>query len=133
MLNRYFSLVEARAVLPLVKEWSGKAMLITRELRLYSDSVQKLAADSSHDTGSPEGTVYLNYLLALQECVSRIQETGCLLKSVEDGLVDFPHLKEGREVYLCWKYGEDDIGYWHETDAGFRGRTPIDVDKELEN
>ncbi|HLV01558.1 MAG TPA: DUF2203 domain-containing protein, partial [Acidobacteriota bacterium] len=57
--------------------------------------------------------------------LAKIQDAGCLVKSVDEGLIDFPHIRDGREVYLCWRYGEDDIEYWHEVDAGFAGRTPI--------
>ena len=47
------------------------------------------------------------------------------MKGVEPGLVDFPSLREGREVYLCWREGEDQIDFWHEVDAGFAGRQPL--------
>ena len=47
------------------------------------------------------------------------------LESVQQGLVDFPSIREGREVYLCWLEGEQEIGYWHDVDAGFAGRQPL--------
>ena len=56
----------------------------------------------------------------------RIQDTGALIKDINIGLLDFPALRDGREVYLCWQYGEGDIAYWHEIDAGYEGRQPID-------
>ena len=72
------------------------------------------------------GTLYLTYLLQMQDCIGSIQGLGCLVKDVEAGLVDFPHLREGRQVCLCWKLGEDDIYFWHETDAGFGGRMSLE-------
>lgn len=63
---------------------------------------------------------------ALKTAFERIQETGCLIKDLETGLVDFPTLYHGQEVYLCWKLGENGIGYWHHVEDGFRGRQPID-------
>lgn len=62
----------------------------------------------------------------LEEVVGEIQETGCVVKDVDEGLVDFPTLRDGREVYLCWKLGEKRIEYWHGMDEGFAGRKPLD-------
>jgi hypothetical protein len=62
----------------------------------------------------------------LVEIVNRIQETGVLVKDLDIGLVDFPSLLEGEEIYLCWKLGEDHIDFWHGVDEGFTGRKPID-------
>jgi hypothetical protein len=62
----------------------------------------------------------------LKESVEIIQRYGCLIKDLEKGLIDFPTSYRGREVYLCWKMGEDRIAWWHEVEDGFRGRRPID-------
>ena len=62
----------------------------------------------------------------LKTAVEKIQETGCQIKDIEIGLVDFPTLYRGKEVYLCWKLGETGINFWHHVEDGFRGRRPID-------
>jgi hypothetical protein len=62
----------------------------------------------------------------LKEAVERIQEIGAQIKDVETGLIDFPTLYRGKEVYLCWKLGEAGISFWHYVEDGFRGRRPID-------
>jgi len=64
----------------------------------------------------------------LKECLEAVQATGCLVKDLDSGLVDFPTLFRGQEVYLCWKLGERDIGHWHGVEEGFAGRKPIDQD-----
>jgi hypothetical protein len=64
----------------------------------------------------------------LRAAVEGVQEMGCLIKDLDIGLVDFPTLFRGVEVYLCWKLGEAGIGYWHGVDEGFRGRKAIDKD-----
>lgn len=64
----------------------------------------------------------------LKSTFERFQETGCQLKDLDTGLVDFPTLYRDREVYLCWKVGEEGIGFWHHVEDGFRGRRPIDSD-----
>jgi hypothetical protein len=64
----------------------------------------------------------------LRQAVSQFEEIGCQVKDLDIGLVDFPTVFRGVEVYLCWKLGEPRIAYWHGTDEGFRGRKPIDQD-----
>jgi hypothetical protein len=64
----------------------------------------------------------------LKGAIEAVQETGCLIKDLDIGLVDFPTLHKGVEVYLCWKLGEPAIEFWHGVDEGFRGRKPIDED-----
>ncbi len=125
MEKRFFTVEEARQLLPSLKELMGQVMVISHRLEEYREVVQELADSASSNTGGPEGTAYLDIVISLQSCLRQLQETGCVLKSLQDGLVDFPHLKEGREIYLCWKYGEEDIRFWHEVDEGFAGRTPL--------
>jgi hypothetical protein len=62
---------------------------------------------------------------ALAACIERIQSAGAQVKDLETGLLDFPTLREGEEVLLCWRLGEAEIGYWHGTDEGFAGRKPL--------
>ena len=125
MEKRFFTVEEARQLLPSLKELMGQVMVISHRLEEYRDLVQEFADSASSNTGGPEGTAYLDIAISRQSCLTQLQETGCVLKSLQDGLVDFPHLKEGREIYLCWKYGEEDIHFWHEVDEGFAGRTPL--------
>ena len=62
---------------------------------------------------------------AIQSRIDRLAEMGVEVKGIDEGLVDFPSEREGRVVYLCWRVGEPDILYWHDLDAGFRGRQPL--------
>ena len=61
----------------------------------------------------------------LNMLLHQIQDMGIYVKDLETGLIDFPALREGQEVYLCWKFGEESIEFWHEIDAGFAGRQSI--------
>ena len=63
----------------------------------------------------------------INDFLDELEQVGCLFKGFENGLVDFYALREDRLVYLCWKLGEAHIAYWHEVDAGFAGRQPIDA------
>jgi len=63
---------------------------------------------------------------ALKEAIDKVHEYGCLVKDLDIGLIDFPTLFQGEEVYLCWKLGEAGIGFWHGVQEGFQGRKAID-------
>lgn len=64
------------------------------------------------------------------ESVEMLENTGVVVKSIEQGLLDFPSKRFNEEVWLCWKYGETEIKFWHEKDSGFMGRKPIQVSDE---
>jgi len=61
----------------------------------------------------------------IARCVSRIHELGALVKDLDDGLIDFPARRQGEEVLLCWRLGEDEVGHWHGLEEGFSGRKPF--------
>lgn len=133
MTKRFFSLAEARALLPRVKRRVARMVRLAGRLVEFQEEVKRYSQKGAENAGGPAGTAYVENLVALQLCVGELHELGCLVKGVQEGLIDFPHLKEGREVYLCWKHGEDDIGFWHEVDAGFAGREPIRESGDSEN
>ncbi len=64
----------------------------------------------------------------LRTAIEQVQGLGCVIKDLETGLIDFPTLLRGDEVYLCWRLGEPGIAFWHGVDEGFRGRKPVDRD-----
>lgn len=64
--------------------------------------------------------------IGVARCVNAIHERGAIVKSLDDGLVDFPAVRDGEEILLCWRLGEDEVGFWHPLDEGFAGRKPID-------
>lgn len=125
MQKRFFTVEEARRLLPEIRKTTAEIVSLSDRLEKHREAIQVLADAAGANAGSPEGTSYLENLILLQNHIRDIREIGCIVKSIQEGLVDFPHLKDGREVYLCWKYGEDDIRYWHEVDGGFAGRMPL--------
>jgi hypothetical protein len=64
--------------------------------------------------------------IGVVRCVNAIHERGAIVKSPDDGLVDFPAQREGEEILLCWCLGEDEVAYWHSLEEGFAGRKPIE-------
>ncbi|RIK54596.1 MAG: DUF2203 domain-containing protein [Chloroflexi bacterium] len=126
MSARTYTLAEARAVLPRVKELMAMVQAARRAiLQLRSAAWPALRAAAANGGSKEAGELALEFG-KLETGVKGILALGVQIKDIDSGLVDFLGTRDGREIYLCWQYGEDDIAFWHETDAGFAGRQPID-------
>jgi hypothetical protein len=88
--------------------------------------IQKASAQAQYGGGSSLGHLYISGLQQVSTNLQAIHELGVLVKDMDIGLCDFPHLREGRVVYLCWKLGEDEIRWWHETTTGYKDRCPLE-------
>ena len=124
--KRYFSVDEANATIPEVRRIFERAIPVSLRLQNRKPQIDEIVAKNVHNSGGPEGTAYVEDLLMLQQYLEAVAGLGVLVKDVERGLVDFPYDRNGHEVYLCWQYGEESIRFWHEIDAGFAGRRPIE-------
>ena len=69
---------------------------------------------------------HIRLISQVKDALDRIQATGCVVKDLDAGLLDFPAILKNEEVYLCWRLGEDRIRFYHRQDEGFSGRKPID-------
>lgn len=124
---KLFTIEEANALLPTVRGLLLKIQRTNRKLAHYSESAKKAAEGAeSGGGGIIEGTRYAELLIQLAGLMGDIETLGVQLKDLERGLVDFPYLRDGRVVLLCWQVGEgDQLEWWHDVDAGFAGRTPL--------
>ena len=123
--TRHYSLEEALAALPVVTDLL-RQMRRARERLTDAEAREALSeAAPSNGGGAPGRTVSAGFL-ELRESLMGLHELDVVLRDLERGLVDFPALRDGREVYLCWQEGEDEIAYWHEPESGFSGRRPLD-------
>jgi hypothetical protein len=122
---KLFSVEEANALLPKLQE-------LLQDLALHRDALREKAphlepilraagADGGGRVGSEYGVEAYNLYLAIE----RIRELGVLLKDLDMGLLDFPHERDGRVVFLCWHPPEERVEYWHEIEAGYPGRQPL--------
>jgi hypothetical protein len=122
--QRHYSLEEASALLPRVAELLAK-MRSARD-RLGDEEARAALTDAGQSNGGGEpGKLVSEGFLELRESMLELRERGIVLRDLDRGLVDFPALRDGREVFLCWEEGEPEIGFWHEPDAGFGGRRPL--------
>lgn len=124
---KLFTIDEANALLPSVREILRKIQRSRRRLSKYREAA-KLAADGAEQGGGgmEGGALYATILTNFTEEIAELDALGVQLKDFDRGLVDFPSLREGRVVLLCWQLGEgDELEWWHDMDAGFGGRTPL--------
>ncbi len=122
--ERHYTLEDANAAL----DWLRPCITELRKARdRLSDreAHEAMTEAASTNGGGDHGRTIGEGFLEVRRLLGVIAEAGIVLRDLDRGLVDFPSLREGREVYLCWQEGEDDVAHWHELDAGFGGRQPI--------
>ncbi len=124
---KIFTIQEANALLPRVRTIVKKIQRAHRRLAYFRDDAKKAAAAAEQGGGGiADGLAYATALTELTVQISELETLGVQLKDFERGLVDFPSLRDGRVVLLCWQLGEgDELEWWHDVDAGFAGRTPL--------
>jgi hypothetical protein len=130
--NRYYTLAEANAMLPALTEVLRRLQVLGRQQGMVQGRIDEVAttvkSNGHHNPIEDAMVTQAGRALGegLREGIQQLVDWGIELKELETGLVDFPARREGREVYLCWRLGESEVGYWHEMDTGFAGRMPVD-------
>ena len=124
---KIFTIQEANALLPSVKVILARIQRAHRGLAQYRDEARKAAEAAERGGGGIDhGVAYAGVLTEMTSQMSELETLGVQLKDFERGLIDFPSLRDGRVVLLCWQMGEgDELEWWHDVDAGFAGRTPL--------
>ena len=122
--GRHYTVEQANAALGFVAERLER--LRSARLQLDDEEAREALSEAapSNGGGAP-GRVVSEAFLELQRALGELQAMEIVLRDLERGLGDFPALRDGREVYLCWEEGEDEIAYWHDSDSGYAGRQPL--------
>lgn len=127
MRDRYFSVQEANALLPRLQVLLTNLQGIREVIVAAQPEFVPVLEASTTNGGSHAASAMLLHFGQVETLVEEIRGMGCQLKDVQLGLVDFLHRRpDGRIVLLCWRLGEDEIGYWHDLDSGYQGRQPLD-------
>ncbi len=126
MEERIFTLTEAQALIPQLRSVLEEINEEWNRIRELHPEIQKARDNAPFDGFSKFGVTYVEAVSHLMVLMHQIKEMGVLLKDVDKGLCDFPYMRQGHVVYLCWQLGEEDIQYWHGIEAGFAGREPLD-------
>jgi hypothetical protein len=123
--SRHYSLEEASALLPELAALI-EHMRSARDRLGDAEARAALAAAGGSNGGGQPGRTVSEGFLELRDAMIWLRDREIVLRDLDRGLVDFPTLREGAEVYLCWQEGEDEIAFWHEPETGFAGRRPLD-------
>lgn len=125
--SRHYTLEEATDLLPAVARLVERLRAARKRLGDREAREALSEAGPTNGGGSPGRTVSEGFV-ELRNSMTELRELEVVLRDLDRGLLDFPSLRDGREIYLCWLEGEDGIGFWHEPDTGFAGRRPLDDD-----
>lgn len=126
MQARTYTLAEARTALPRVKLLMAKIQAARQAiLRLRPEAWPALQKAASNGGSHAAGELAL-HAVVLEDGVKSILAMGIYIKDLDHGVIDFLGTRNGQEVLLCWRYGEEDINFWHDVNAGFAGRQSID-------
>ena len=124
---KLFTIEEANALLPTVRGIVRRVQRAYARVSAAQEQARLAAAGAAHGGGGMEGGG--NYVLSLSELAEtsgELEELGVQIKDYTRGLIDFPTMRDGRVVLLCWQMGEgDELEWWHDLEAGFAGRQPL--------
>jgi hypothetical protein len=131
---RYFTLREAERIRLEVEPLLIEAMEARRHAMELQSSLARLAAriimagglQLRYEEAAHKRATLDKVQQTIAAALARIQSTGCVVKDLDSGLLDFPAMIDNQEVYLCWRFGEDRIRFYHGIDDGFAGRKPLD-------
>lgn len=132
MADIHFTVAEAESAIPWMqravesmRDASADAQEAQSQLSALMDSIQSNGRESHGEEWEAQQAAIEESAKTVRAVLEEFSDRGIILRDVQRGLVDFPAMREDREVYLCWLYGETRIEYWHEVDTGFDGRQPL--------
>jgi hypothetical protein len=121
---RHYTVEQANAALPWVSERLVRIRDALAEL-LSPEAAQAIEEIDADSGGSYPGRQVAGATLGLLAAVGELQAVDVVLRDPESGLIDFPSIRDGEEVYLCWRPGEERVAWWHDPESGFAGRQPL--------
>ena len=125
-MPQYYTLQQANEALKIIRPLMDEVQAIRQKILANQPEAWPAIEKSAGNGGNLALSKMVQDFEKLDALVHRIQNTGAQIKDINLGLLDFSALRDGREVYLCWQYGEEDIAFWHEVEDGFAGRQPIE-------
>ena len=119
--DKHYTRDEARALLPQIREWLAQLDRLRQQLEECDKRLSGLM-EQGQDTGGETVNRWIRALADTQQILVEFQRRRIFIKDLSRGLVDFPAIIGGREVFLCWEQEEEDIEFWHDLDSGYSGR-----------
>ena len=125
-MTQYYSVDEANAALLVIQPLMADIMRIRQHVLEHQPEIWPVIQKAAGNGGSKIASLIALEFGRLDDYVHQIQDMGVIIKDLDTGLLDFPALRNRHEVYLCWKFGEESVLFWHEIDDGFAGRQPLE-------
>ena len=122
--HKHYTRDQARALLPQVKLWLKQIQQLRSEMETHEEKLAALLA-AHGDQGGDLANRWVKTMAEIKDVLLQFQDREIQLKDLDRGLIDFPAIREGKEVFLCWEKDENDIDFWHHLDAGYAGREPL--------
>ena len=119
--DKHYTRDEARALLPQVRKWLERLNRLRKDLERFDKRIGGLAEQGS-DTGGKTVNEWIRTQADMQEILAEFQRRRIIVKDLERGMIDFPAIIGGNEVFLCWEQDEEDIEFWHDLETGYGGR-----------
>jgi hypothetical protein len=123
--ERHFTRAEANAALPTLRPLLQR-LRDAKDLLTDEEAHAALSDAAPGNGGGEPGTQVSQSFLEVRRLLTTLQEAGIVIRDIDRGLIDFPAVLDGREVYLCYELDEDGVDHWHELEAGYGGRQPLD-------
>lgn len=126
MPARYFSIDEVNELLPAISPLMGELLERRAKVANQRDRLSGIVDDSRSNVGSAAASETVRDFIRIEKLVEKIHSYGCKIKDLNGGTIDFLTKRNGREVYLCWRYGEPlEVAHYHALESGFMGRRAI--------
>lgn len=122
--SKHYTREEATALLPQLRLWLLRLNELRRDVERSDKRLASLMGPGQ-DLGGDLVNRWIRTLAEMQEVLGEFQKREIQIKDMERGLVDFPAIIGGKEVFLCWEQDEEDVEFWHDLDAGYGGRERI--------
>ena len=123
--DRHFTREEANAALPALRRLLQR-LRDAKDMLTDAEAHEALSEAAPTNGGGEPGAQVGEAFLQVRRLLAALQEQGIVIRDIDRGLIDFPTLIDGREVFLCWELGEDSVDWWHGPEEGFSGRQPLD-------
>ena len=119
--QKHYTREEANALLPQIRKWLARLNQLREDLQRCEKRLSGLI-EQGNDTGGETVNNWIRALADMQETLAEFQRRQIFIKDLERGLLDFPAIIGGREVFLCWEADEDAVEFWHDLETGYGGR-----------
>ena len=123
--TKHYTRDEARALLPQIRDWLAKLNRFRADVERYDQRLSGMNTEGQ-DTGGETVNNWIRALAGMQAILAEFQQRQILIKDLSRGLIDFPAIVGGKEIFLCWESDEDDIEFWHDLETGYGGREKLE-------